>query len=51
MMAHGPLVMMLHGLASLAPAIRANCWIATSSGNITPGEAAERLREWSGKAA
>jgi len=45
--ARGPLVIMAHGLMALRPKDRAGCWISTSIGDLTAGDAEEALREWS----
>jgi hypothetical protein len=49
--ARGPFIIMIHGIAALVPPVRKECWIATPYGDITPDQAADALRAWSGKAA
>ena len=45
--ARGPLVMMAHGLIALDAAEQGTCWISTSIGDLSPGDAEEALRNWS----
>lgn len=44
--ATGPLLIMAHGLMSIAPAQRGKFWITSTVGDLGPSEIEAALRQW-----